>query len=285
MIESILEPFVSERFRNEPSYREGHIRIINPLPGVRVLGLHIPDMKKIAKSLAVSVEAPGLLDSFEASAPESLCYEEKIIWGLMLDYHKCPLKERIARFKAFVPVIDCWSVCDCVCGAAKWASIKRSDKEGQNMLHEFLDNLWDSDREFEVRFAVIMSMSYLMDEIYLPEVFRKINAIDFSKINSDFQPPAPSSVPPASVVSSVLPGKGCCGILSYGLSGGRAGTAIGQPPYYVRMGVAWFLATALAKYPEMTRKFVRNCTLPEDVMKLYIRKSRESFRTRDISPI
>lgn len=153
------------------------------------------------------------------------------------------------------------------------------------MLQEFLDNLWDSDREFEVRFAVIMSMSYLMDEIYLPEVFRKINAIDFSRINSDFQPPAPSSVPPASVVSSVLPGKGCCGILSYGLSGGRAGTAIGQPPYYVRMGVAWFLATALAKYPEMTRKFVRNCTLPEDVMKLYIRKSRESFRTRDISPI
>ena len=51
MIEDILLPYISGRFREEPHYRLGHIRIVNPLPGTAILGLHIPDMKKIAKEL------------------------------------------------------------------------------------------------------------------------------------------------------------------------------------------------------------------------------------------
>jgi hypothetical protein len=49
------------------------------------------------------------------------------------------------------------------------------------------------------------------------------------------------------------------------------------------MAIAWLLATALAKYPELTRTFVRTTSLPEDVLKLYIRKARESFRTREVA--
>ena len=56
----------------------------------------------------------------------------------------------------------------------------------------------------------------------------------------------------------------------------------GAAPYYVRMGVAWLLATALAKFPDATRAFVRSSNLPADVLKLYIRKARESPRTRTV---
>ena len=56
-------------------------------------------------------------------------------------------------------------------------------------------------------------------------------------------------------------------------------------PYYVRMGVAWLLATALAKFPDETRAFVRSSKLPNDVVKLYIRKARESFRTRTVEAL
>jgi hypothetical protein len=48
------------------------------------------------------------------------------------------------------------------------------------------------------------------------------------------------------------------------------------------MGVAWLLATALANFPERTRAYVRASHLPEDVIKLYVRKARESFKTRII---
>lgn len=56
-------------------------------------------------------------------------------------------------------------------------------------------------------------------------------------------------------------------------------------PYYVRMGVAWLLATALAKFPDETREFVSSASLPEDIVSLYVRKARESFRTRGIQAV
>ena len=63
------------------------------------------------------------------------------------------------------------------------------------------------------------------------------------------------------------------------------GVAKGERPYYVRMAVAWLLATALAKMPEQTRKYVNDCRLPKDVVRLYKRKARESFKTRDVNPL
>ena len=65
----------------------------------------------------------------------------------------------------------------------------------------------------------------------------------------------------------------------------QQGTVQGAEPYYVRMGVAWLLATALAKFPDQTRAFVRSSNLPEDVVKLYIRKTRESLRTRTVKTL
>ena len=46
----MLEPLVAERFRTDGKYRTGHIRVINPLPGRRVLGVHIPEMRKLARN-------------------------------------------------------------------------------------------------------------------------------------------------------------------------------------------------------------------------------------------
>ena len=57
-------------------------------------------------------------------------------------------------------------------------------------------------------------------------------------------------------------------------------------PYYVRMAVAWLLATALAKDEARTRDFVSSpdCGIPSDILRLYARKARESFRTRTVAP-
>ena len=91
MIEKILEPYISERFMSDARYRKGHIRIINPLPGTSVLGLHIPDMRKVASQLAASDDAVGLIGQFEAAPERSLHYEEYMVWGMMLNRIKLPL--------------------------------------------------------------------------------------------------------------------------------------------------------------------------------------------------
>ena len=317
MIEEILIPYISGRFASEPSYREGHVRIVNPLPGVPVLGLHIPDMKKIARELAAGDGMPAMLEGFE-TAGQGLYYEEKLVWGLMLDCMKAPLADRLLHLERFVPQIDNWAVCDTVCGASKWVMRRdrmsvagkggRTSSSGgasgvREAVWDFLERWWGSEREFEVRFAVIMAMCHFLSPEWLDRVFGKIDSLDFSRIASEYVFIGDRRRQGAGSVDGG-PGAGENGgnkergenkacaesflIRSgagYSLSGLKAGTVLGASPYYVRMGVAWLLATSLAKFPGRTREYVRSCSLPEDVLKLYVRKARESFRTRDVSPV
>ena len=256
MIEKILEPYISERFMSDARYRKGHIRIINPLPGTSVLGLHIPDMRKVASQLAASDDAVGLIGQFEAAPERSLYYEEYMVWGMMLNRMRLPLEERLDRLRVFVPHIDNWAVCDSVCAGAKWA------RPGDSLTKAFILELLASDREFEVRFGLILYMSRMMEESSLPEIFKIMESIDLEHIQSDYRQGKASRD---------------SGDLCPGLTAGR-------PPYYVRMGMAWLMATALAKHPDTTRSLLAHTRLPEDVLRLYVRKARESFRTRDIQP-
>lgn len=302
MIEEILIPYISGRFASEPSYREGHVRIVNPLPGVPVLGLHIPDMKKIARELAAGDGIPAMLEGFE-TAGQGLYYEEKLVWGLMLDCMKAPLADRLLHLERFVPQIDNWAVCDTVCGASKWVMRRdrmsvagkggRTSSPGgasgvREAVWDFLERWWGSEREFEVRFAVIMAMCHFLSPEWLDRVFGKIDSLDFSRIASEYvfigdrrRQGAGYVAGEPETAESFLVRSGA----GYSLSGLKAGTVLGASPYYVRMGVAWLLATSLAKFPGRTREYVRSCSLPEDVLKLYVRKARESFRTRDVSPV
>ena len=129
------------------------------------------------------------------------------------------------------------------------------------VLWAFLERWFDSEREFEVRFAVVVVMCYFLNDEWLNKVFERISRLDFDRIESKYK---------------TVKGKPKVA---------QQGTVQGAEPYYVRMGVAWLLATALAKFPDQTIAFVRSSNLPEDVVKLYIRKARESFRTRMVEAV
>ena len=257
MIEQILRPYIPERFISDARYRRGHIRVINPLPGTRVLGLHIPDMRKAAAELTSSADrAAELIRQFEAAPERSLYYEEYMVWGMMLNRMKMPLEERLDRLRAFVPHIDNWAVCDHVCAGAKWARPK------DPLAWAFILEHLASHREFEVRYGLILYMSRMMEEGSLPEIFRLMEGLELEHIHSDYRQGKADRDSP-----DLCPG-----------------TAVGRPPYYARMAMAWLMATALAKYPDTVRTLLSRTRLPEDVLRLYVRKARESFRTRTVSP-
>lgn len=267
MIEHLLQPLVCERFRNDARYREGHLRVLNALPQRRVLGLHTPEMKQTARQLSrCGCEAvmpdgvhscgngTGLIRCFERVPSATLSHEELMIWGFLINLEKCDLSVRFDMLSKFVPVMDNWAVCDAFCANAKWMA--KADKE---LLWNWLQQWFASDREFEVRFAVVTAMCHMLCDEWLDKVFGRMDTLDFSHIVSQYRTVKgkPKTV--------------------------QEGSVQGDAPYYVRMAVAWLLATALAKYPDRTRTFVNASRLPGDVVGLYVRKARESFRTRAVS--
>ena len=242
MIEERLTPLVCERFLNDEKYRQGHIRIINALPGRKILGLHLPEMKQVSKELAKQANVLNVLHDFEQEHQAErflLTYEETLVWGLTINALKCPWEERLSLLKPYIPALDNWAVCDSFCSNAKWAM-----KVPPQILWEFLLPYYHSNKEFEVRFAIVMSMSYLLKEEWLSTIFHQLQVIDLSSIHSEY-----------TNLSS---------------------------PYYVRMAMAWLLATSLAKYPNETKSFINSSSLTEDVKRLYARKARESFKTRNV---
>ena len=52
MIDHLLKPLICERFLTDARYREGHLRVVNALPERRVMGLHSPEIKQVAKQLS-----------------------------------------------------------------------------------------------------------------------------------------------------------------------------------------------------------------------------------------
>ena len=256
MIEHLLTPLISQRFLDEERYRNGHLRVINALDDVRILGVHIPELKMLAKELSIRPDATDLIASFEAeSVKGTLCFEEKLVWGLMINALKSSQEHKLALLRAFVPAMDNWAVCDTICCNIKWIKDK-------NAFWEYLQPYFESDKEFEVRFAVVMSMIFFLDSETFPSVISRLDSLDFPRIWSEYSSPKEAK-----------------------MSVDARGVAKGERPYYVRMAVAWLLATALAKFPDQTRAYVNACNLPEDVIRLYKRKVRESFRTRDVNPL
>ena len=140
MIDNLLQPLICERFLNDARYREGHLRVANALPERRVVGLHSPEIKQVAELLTreggevvmpdgthrICVNGAEVIRAFEAVPSESLCYEETVIWGYLINLEKCSLDERLAMLSRYVPVLDNWAVCDSYCAHAKWMA--RADK-------------------------------------------------------------------------------------------------------------------------------------------------------------
>ena len=270
MIAHLLQNLVSKRFAEEEHYREGHLRVVNALPGRKVQGLHIPDMKKIATAISRNGVTARLhngtevscgngaevIKHFEQEPLETLTHEEIIIWGFLLNRDKRPFAEKSAMLARYIPAIDNWAVCDTFCSNALW--LKRSDK---NELWSFLLPYFSSTQEFEVRFAVVTSMCCLLCEEWLPTLFAQLDKIEYQEIKSKYTTCKKKPERP------------------------QQGTVQGAEPYYVRMAVAWLLATALAKYPAHTRAYLRKCRQPEDVIKMYTRKAKDSFRTRNVAAL
>ena len=242
MIEEMLRPYICPRFLSDEHYRHGHISILAPSEGTAVMGLHTPEMKTVAKKIVSSGEAPAILDGLEnqlsTKGRTSLYHDERMVWGLVIDYMKVPLEERIERIEKFLPAIDNWAICDNFCCNSKWV-----EKQDMEKVWEWILSLVSTPREnpfyeFRVRTGLILSMAHYLTPQYLERTLSMIGGLPLKE----------------------------------------------NEPYYIRMGVAWAMATALAKDEERTREFARSCSLPKDILKLYARKARESRITKEVSP-
>src|SRR5665648_80657 len=150
----------------DSGYKAFHEKLV---PGVHnVRGVRSPIIKQLAKEIAKEDYDYFLEErSFEY-------YEEKMLYGLVIGNLKLPFEEVARHIIEFVPVIDNWAVCDSFC-----ASLKITMKNKESMWR-VLERYFNSNEEYELRFAVVMLMDYYMEPLYIDSVLAVLAGVNYN---------------------------------------------------------------------------------------------------------
>jgi 3-methyladenine DNA glycosylase AlkD len=135
-------------------------------PGTEnIIGVRIPVLRKYAKELISNYKVEELLKSIGDEY-----YEEIMLKGILIGIVKEKDINKIFNYmEEFIPKIDNWAVCDVFCAGLKIT--KKHKKE----MWKFIQKYIKSDREFEVRFAVVMILDYYIEEEYIESAFSIFN--------------------------------------------------------------------------------------------------------------
>lgn len=145
-------------------YREFHSSLC---PNVdKIIGVRIPQLRMMAKEIATS-DCKDFLENVQDEY-----YEELVLQGLVIGYAKISIEETFEYLQKFVPKINSWAVCDTTC-----SNLKITKKHMQEMWN-FLGQYINSDKEYEIRFALVMYLNYFLTDEYIDEILQKIDKIE-----------------------------------------------------------------------------------------------------------
>lgn len=148
-------------------YKEFHS---NLCPNVDdIIGVRVPVLREYAKELYKN----NKLSEIKIG---NKYYEELVIQGMIIGFQtKEPIEEVIKQIKEFVPKINSWAVCDVFCAGLKIT--KKYPKEIFNLIQGYLK----SEKEYELRFAIVMLLDYYINDEYIDKVLQILDNVKSDK--------------------------------------------------------------------------------------------------------
>ena len=146
-------------------YREFHSGLCPDVDNI--IGIRVPVLREYAKELLKQYPVGQLLREIGDTY-----YEELLLQGMLIGLCKEKDFQVVAGYiREFVPKIQSWGVCDTFC-----AGLKITKKYPAEMW-EFIQPYFQSDREYEIRFAIVMLLDFFVDEEHLQTDFQILNRI------------------------------------------------------------------------------------------------------------
>ena len=134
------------------AYREFNSKLIPNIDKKTMIGVRIPDIRKIEKTLSVEEKEQFLMD-----LPHKY-FEENMLNGIIISNMK-ECDKAISELEKFLPYVDNWAVCDTI-------SPKVFKKNREKIITKILSWI-KSDHTYICRFGIGMIMQlYLEDEYF-----------------------------------------------------------------------------------------------------------------------
>lgn len=216
------------------------------IPGVtNMLGIRLPELRKLAKQIAKE-------NWKEAIAKEDSYFEERMLRGMVLSYASKDMDEMLPYITAFIPLVDNWSICDSV---FMGMTIFQKDRE---RTWEYIQPYLKSDREFEVRVALIIMMQHLLKCDAVGKKMSRLRVVSLNDLSNECE--------------------------KKGLYLDRVLTAadnVDTTQYYASMADSWLIAEAFCCFPYHTYLFLKENHLDDITHNKAIQKIVESHIPTD----
>lgn len=136
------------------------------LPGVNnVVGVRLPVLRKISREIYKSDWQTYLKNN------DCRFMEETMLKGMVIGLIKDEPERILDYIENFVPEINNWSVCDSFCCGLKFI------KKNKELVWNFVQKYLNSEKEFEIRFGVVVLLNYFIEENYIDRVLEKLEKV------------------------------------------------------------------------------------------------------------
>lgn len=163
--------FLLKKLENlsDKKHQEFHSSLV---PNVNnILGISIPKLRIVAKELIKECDDIESYFSFVGNK----YYEELMLKGIVIGNIKCDWQKKLEYIKDFVPKIYDWAVCDTFCSGIK------PPKNKLDSFREFIEPYLKSDKEFEIRFAVVILLQKYVTNNYINSTLTALESIRSDK--------------------------------------------------------------------------------------------------------
>lgn len=155
---------------SDKKYKDFHSSLC---PGTEnIIGVRVPILRNYTKELYNKKDWKQTIKQID-----NQYYEEIMLQGMLIGQAKNEDIKTVQKYiNDFVPKINNWAICDVFCADLKIT--KKYKKEMWNFIQKYIK----SNKEFEIRFAIVMILDYYIEQEYLKNIFEileKINCNDY----------------------------------------------------------------------------------------------------------
>ena len=129
-------------------------------------GISVPELRKYAKKIAKE----NYREFLENNNYET--FELKLLHAFVIGYVKDDIEVLLDDFKAFIPHVDSWGICDSLC-----QNFKIARKYPEKVWH-FLIRYKNSKKEFESRIVSVMLLSHYLNDSYVDKVISVLDDLN-----------------------------------------------------------------------------------------------------------
>lgn len=151
----------------DESYREFHSRLMPGVDKQRVIGVRIPDIRKLAKEMLKD----GSAEEFISVLPH-FYYEENNLHAFII-CSMTDIERVISEVNRFLPYVDNWATCDSMRPVI-------FPKHKQKVLQE-AEKWMKSEDEFTVRFGIECMMNYFLGDDFRDEYAEAVSLVQSEK--------------------------------------------------------------------------------------------------------